>query len=96
MDTRIVARFAECRRWDAPVKNFQHCDLIRADALDPARAVVLASVNRTRKTRRSVWQIEVRQYASTSWMSPADFRAYYNAIADAAESVEWPAEEPAI
>lgn len=89
----VVARFAE-RGWRNPyVKNFQHCDLIRAGAVDPTKATVLASVNRTRKTKRSVWTIEVRQYASTSWMSPADFRAYYTAIADAAEAVEWPIEE---
>lgn len=92
MSENVIARFRERRMWEAPVKNFQHCDLIH-DGGDPARAPVLASVNRRRKTKRSVWTLEVRQYASTSWMSPADFRAYYTAIADAAEAIQWPTED---
>ena len=93
---QIVARFAE-RDWrNQPVKNFQqHCELVYAlaDGSVPTKGDSLASVNRVRKTRRSVWALEVRLIRSTSWMTPDDFRAYFNAIADAALSVEWPAEE---
>ena len=92
----IVADFAE-RGWrNPPVKNFQHCELVYAlaDGSAPTKGgSSLASVNRVRKTRRSAWMLEVRLIRSTSWMTPDDFRAYFNAIADAALSVEWPAEE---
>ena len=85
---RVVARFPTRRYGEREHKNFQTCDLVWEG--NPEKQSPLAGVVRTRKTKRSLWKLEVRLYASIGWASPSDMISYFNAIAAAANDVRWP------
>jgi hypothetical protein len=85
----MAVAFPRMRYAERPMKNFQSCSIVYADD-NPERATPLAGVNRSRKTRRSAWAVEVRPYQSLPWMPPAELRAYTEALLAAVEAIEWP------